>query len=68
MWNGPRCGAGVHLCTWGRVDPVSSSLDIALGVPADTLKLVGLKHVDRGAMLVIPVRGTSSSPRVDWVE
>ena len=63
-----RYFAGVHLCTWGKVDPVTSSLDLALGIPSDTLAMIGLKGLEGGEMLVVPLKGSASSPRVDWVQ
>lgn len=58
--------AGVHLCTWGNVDAMSSAVDLSLGVPANTLALIGLKGLPDEEMLLIPVKGSITNPRVDW--
>jgi len=60
--------AGLHLCTWGSISPMDNKLDVSLGLPPAALRMVGLKAVEEQDMLVIPVRGTTSRPRVDWVQ
>ena len=59
---------GLQLCTWGSISPMDNKLDASLGLPASALRMVGLKNVEEGDVLVIPVKGTTTSPQVDWVQ
>ena len=47
---------------------MDNKLDASLGLPASALRMVGLKNVEEGDVLVIPVKGTTTSPQVDWVQ
>jgi hypothetical protein len=60
--------SGLHLCTWGSISPIDNKLNVSLGLPPSALSMVGLNAVEDSDMLVIPVGGTTSSPRVDWVQ
>ncbi len=62
------CLVGLHLCTWGSISPMDARLDVSLGLPPSTLAMLGLKEVQESDMLVIPVKGTTSSPQVDWTQ
>lgn len=51
---------------WGSVDSqVGGAVDITLGLPADTLRRLGLSAPD-GHVLPIAVGGTSDGYKVDW--
>ena len=60
--------AGLHLCTWGFIDPVTQNLDVSLGIPPSALAMIGLKCSKEQEMLVIPVSGKASSLKVSWTE
>ena len=59
---------GLHLCTWGIIDPVTQNLDVSLGITPSALAMIGLKCSKEEEMLVIPVSGKSSSLKVNWTE
>ncbi len=63
----PSPATGLHLCTWGFIDPVTQNLDISLGIPPSALAMVGLKCKEQD-MLVIPVSGKTSNLKVNWTE
>ena len=53
----------VHACAWGRVDLPSQTLDMTLGIPADTLAgSLGINNLSRNYVVKIPVRGSLQNP------
>lgn len=59
---------GVHLCAWGRVDGGrGNAMDMTLGLPAASLRPLGLGDLPTDYVFPIPVRGTSAKPQVDLV-
>ena len=59
---------GLHLVTWGEVDPQSDTIAMWLGFPAASLAKLGLRGLPREAVLPIAVRGSLRKPSVDWRE
>ena len=59
---------GLHLVTWGEVDPKSDTIAMWLGFPATSLAKLGLHGLPRDAVLPIAVRGSLHKPSVDWRE
>lgn len=59
---------GLHLATWGSVDPRNDQVSMWLGFPAASLSRLGLKGLPREAMLPIAVQGSLHQPRVKWLE
>jgi hypothetical protein len=56
----------IHLCGWGQTDVTRQTLDMILGVPADTLsKSFGIKNLSKNFVLQIPVAGTYKDPQFD---
>ena len=56
----------VHVCAWGKVDLISSNLDMILGIPSDTLEsALGVQGLSRNYVLRIPVQGTIQKPELD---
>ena len=54
----------LHLITWGTDDLVRDNLDMTIAIPQETLNRVGIKLVaERG--LQIPIKGSSSNPKVE---
>ena len=60
--------AGLHLATWGEVDPKADTLAMWLGFPAGALSRVGIRGLPRDAMLPLALRGSLHKPAVDWLE
>lgn len=58
---------GVHLVTWGVVDPAGRRVGMTVGVPGKTLTGLGLAGIPPAALLPISVRGPLHRPRVDFV-
>ncbi|CAL8464610.1 g4145 [Coccomyxa elongata] len=59
---------GLHLATWGKVDPKNDQISMWLGFPAASLSRLGLKGLPREAMLPIAVQGSLHQPRVKWLD
>ncbi|HEX2582977.1 MAG TPA: hypothetical protein VHL30_02555 [Chlamydiales bacterium] len=56
----------IHLCGWGQTDFIQQTLDMTLGVPADTLaKSFGIRSVSSKYALQIPLTGTYQEPQLD---
>ena len=56
----------IHLCAWGQTNIFQQTLDMTLGVPADTLsKSFGIRNVSTKYVLQIPMRGTYANPQLD---
>lgn len=56
----------IHLCTWGDIDLIDDSLNMTLGLPADTLTQVfNLQNLSHNFVLKIPVKGSISNPELD---
>ncbi len=56
----------VHLCAWGQIEIPSGSLNMRVGIPADTLQeTLGINNLPRNYVLQIPVRGTIEKPEYD---
>jgi hypothetical protein len=56
----------VHLCGWGDVQLPGGTLDMRLGIPADTLEQsLGITSLSRNYVLQIPVHGTMQDPKLD---
>jgi hypothetical protein len=56
----------IHLCAWGQTDILRQTLDMILGVPADTLsKSFGIRNVSSKYVLQIPMTGTYQNPQLD---
>jgi hypothetical protein len=63
-----RNGQGIHLAAWGRVDTArGSAMDMTLGLPADSLRPLGLRDLADDYVFPLAVRGTSAAPQIDLV-
>ena len=58
---------GVHLVTWGVVDPGGRRCALTVGVPGRTLSALGFAGIPPATLLPIAVRGPLRKPRVDFV-
>jgi hypothetical protein len=66
LLSGKSGQGGVHLVVWGTVDSqIDGPVDVTLGIPADTLKRLGL-DVPADHVLPVSIGGTSDAYRVDW--
>ncbi|MCI0651351.1 MAG: hypothetical protein L0Z55_05665 [Planctomycetes bacterium] len=58
---------GLHLATWGSVDLADFAYAETLALPATALaKVFRLKHLEADDIYLIPVRGTSRKPQIDF--
>lgn len=65
--SGSAAGSGaLHVACWGTVDRSSEQLNMTLGVPADSLALLGVHGLPDGFVLQLKVTGTPDAPGVDW--
>jgi hypothetical protein len=56
----------IHLCTWGTIKLIRQSLDMTLGIPADTLyQMLGITNLPNDYVLQIPIKGKFSNIKVD---
>lgn len=56
----------IHLCGWGDVQLSGGTLDMRLGIPADTLEQsLRIRSLSRNYVLQIPVHGTVQDPKLD---
>ena len=56
----------IHLCAWGQTNVLKQTLDMTLGVPADTLsKSFSIRNVSSKYVLQIPMTGTYQNPQLD---
>ena len=55
----------IHLCAWGQMNVVKDTLDMRLGIPADTLeKFFGVGNLSKNYVLSMPVRGSLQEPEL----
>lgn len=58
--------SAIHLCTWGQIDLSDQSLNLYLGLPADTLAhSFGIRSVSSNYVLKVPVKGTLKHPEIN---
>jgi hypothetical protein len=56
----------IHLCAWGQTELVRQTLNMILGVPADTLATsFGIRSVSSKYVLQVPLIGTYTDPQLD---
>jgi len=56
----------IHVCTWGSINIIKDSLNMFLGIPADTLShLFGIKSVHPNYVLKIPIHGSIQEPELE---
>ena len=56
------------IATWGIIDLNNDTIDMTLGLAADTLRSgFGLLKIDNDYMLQIPIRGPTNNPKIDNV-
>ena len=56
----------LHVALWGTVDTNSNTLEMSVGLPAETLAKAGLKGLPPGYMLPVAVSGPLHRPQVEW--
>lgn len=57
-----------HLATWGTVDQASDRVNLVLAIMPVTLdKIFNLENVGPNDAFTIPITGSISSPKADWV-
>jgi len=56
----------IHLCAWGQTNITNQTLNMILGVPADTLsRSFSIRNVSTRYVLQIPMTGTYKNPQLD---
>lgn len=56
----------LHLALWGTLDTNSNTLEMTVGLPAETLAKAGLRGLPPGYMLPVAVSGPLHRPQVEW--
>lgn len=56
----------LHLALWGTLDTNSNTLEMTVGLPAETLSKAGLRGLPPGYMLPVAVSGPLHRPQVEW--
>lgn len=60
-------GTSLQLAFWGRANLNNNALSMTLAIPGYTLrKILGIKDIPNDRYLLIPVRGTLDTPKVDY--
>lgn len=56
----------LHVALWGQCDTISNTLQMKLGLPDDTLRLLGLKYLPEGYMVTFDISGELQAPKFEW--
>lgn len=53
---------------WGKVDYANeTAIDMQLGLPCQTLTRLGCRDLDSDLIYFLSVKGTATSPAIDWL-
>jgi hypothetical protein len=56
----------VRVSVWGSVDTVSDAMRIRIGLPAESLRLAGVRGLPPDYILPLDLHGTIRAPSLDW--
>lgn len=59
-------GNRVRLSVWGSVDTLRDTMDMKVGLPAETLALAGIPQLSPDYVLPLEIQGSITSPHLDW--